>query len=103
MIYIVEVLARMLTLAASRLSMIALEKETERSGAWMETEGADTEREERKIKHKPPAVYQLQHDWALHYGAGKGLKSQNKIVNFAFSCCSADTVVYHQLSRAPSL
>lgn len=39
MIYIVEVLARMLTLAASRLSMIALEKETERSGAWMENRG----------------------------------------------------------------
>lgn len=45
MIYIVEVLERMLILAASRLSMIALEKET---GAWMETEEVDTEREERK-------------------------------------------------------
>lgn len=65
MIYIVDVLERMLILAASRLSMIALEKKTEWQEVWMEMEGAEMEREERKIKHlhyKPPAVYQLQHE-----------------------------------------
>lgn len=39
MIYIVEVLERMLILAAKRLSMIALEKKTEWRGGWTGTEG----------------------------------------------------------------
>lgn len=64
MIYIVEVLERMLILAAKRLSMIALEKKTERWGAWMGTKGADIgkERREKLSTCKPPAVYQLQHE-----------------------------------------
>lgn len=62
MIYIVEVLERMLTLAASRLSMMALEREAGALGAWMESEEADMEREERKINHQPPAVYQSRHE-----------------------------------------
>lgn len=51
----------MLTLAASRLSMIALEKTPGQKGGergWKRK--WHMEREERKIKHKPPAVCQLQ-------------------------------------------
>lgn len=62
----VEVLERMLILAASRLSMIALEKETEMVGsvdgnrAWGGRHGKRGKRE--KNQHVPPAVYQLQHE-----------------------------------------
>lgn len=52
MVYIVEVLERMLILAASRLSMIVLEKETQWKGTGMETEGVDMEREEQKKQKK---------------------------------------------------
>lgn len=57
MIYIVEVLERMLILAASRLSMIALEEKTERSGAYTDTEGAYMK--ERKEKSKTYTSHQL--------------------------------------------
>ena len=51
MIYIVEVLERILILAASRLSMIALEKKTEWSGAWMDNRGGrHGKRGKRKLK-----------------------------------------------------
>lgn len=107
MIYIVEVLERMLILAAKRLSMIALEEKAERWGAWMGTEGADIgkERREKLSTCKPPAVYQLQHETQTFItvlfkrAAAKtppcNKAPKKKVVNFAaFCCCSADITVY---------
>lgn len=55
----------MLTLAANRLSMIALKEKNERENGengwmywWNEMKGAKSEKR-KKIKHKPTAVYLL--------------------------------------------
>lgn len=83
MIYIVEVLERMLILAAIRLSMIALEKKRQngRERGWKQRGQTWKERKEKLNTSKPPAVYQLQHETepfiTVHFkqAAGKELLS----------------------------
>lgn len=66
-IYIVEVLERMLTLAANRLSMIALKEKNERENGCIggnEMKGA--KREKRKKKSNTSQQLFIYWNWALH-------------------------------------
>ncbi len=66
MVYIVEVLERMLILAASRLSMIVLEKETQWKGTGMETEGCRHGKGGTKKTKKLNRSHQLFMDYSMN-------------------------------------
>lgn len=88
----VEVLERMFTLAARRLSMIALGRRRERRVVWMDGDGAHGKREKRQMKTslKPQAVDQTHQET-------EAFKRRNLKENSAFSSTPANILLHYWL------